>query len=388
MSHLRYVVIGLTLILCAPFVAHAELININTADAAALDTLPGIGPSKAAAIIDYRTQQGPFAVIADIQNVSGIGPATFANIQSLITVSGSTQSTTGNTTAAVTTTSSTHTASPVTVSETATAPPVTPQARIVAGTDRTSIVGADALYTAEVYDAGGIRRTDAAVTWSFGDGTSGTGASVAHAYFAQGDYAVVAEAVLKNGEHASTSFVVSAIPVMVRIDAVSSAGITIHNSDTHTLDLSGWQLVSGGQLFTIPANTRMLGDKTITFASQVTGLLPAASAELRFPSGVRAVSGPIAPVSTQTMKPSPAAPALSKVQTVETIPSAVTSTSHGTEAVVAPAAKASLAAAGAAVETASTTPSAPGTQKSFLTSPWSWGLTSVLLMSAGAFIFL
>jgi competence ComEA-like helix-hairpin-helix protein len=64
----------------------AELININTADASLLDTLPGIGLTKAAAIVDYRAKNGLFASIADIQNVSGIGPVTFANMEKLITV--------------------------------------------------------------------------------------------------------------------------------------------------------------------------------------------------------------------------------------------------------------------------------------------------------------
>jgi competence ComEA-like helix-hairpin-helix protein len=79
--------IGL-LILAAllPAVAFAAQVNINTADASLLDTLPGIGPTKAAAIIDYRTAHGPFAAIADIQNVKGIGPATFATLEPLITV--------------------------------------------------------------------------------------------------------------------------------------------------------------------------------------------------------------------------------------------------------------------------------------------------------------
>jgi competence ComEA-like helix-hairpin-helix protein len=66
----------------------ADLVNINTADSATLQTLNGIGPSKAQGIIDYRTQHGPFATIADIQNVSGIGPTTYANIKDFITVGG------------------------------------------------------------------------------------------------------------------------------------------------------------------------------------------------------------------------------------------------------------------------------------------------------------
>lgn len=69
-----------------PGAAHAALVDINTASAAQLDTLPGIGPSKAAAIIAYRQEHGPFYASADIQKVKGIGPATYATLASLITV--------------------------------------------------------------------------------------------------------------------------------------------------------------------------------------------------------------------------------------------------------------------------------------------------------------
>jgi len=65
--------------------AAGEKVNINTAGAAALEALPGIGPSLAQRILDYRQANGPFAQIQDIQEVSGIGPATFAEIQDLIT---------------------------------------------------------------------------------------------------------------------------------------------------------------------------------------------------------------------------------------------------------------------------------------------------------------
>ena len=63
-----------------------DLININTATAAELDTLPGIGPTTAQKIIDYRTQNGPFVNAEDIINVSGIGPASYERIKDLITV--------------------------------------------------------------------------------------------------------------------------------------------------------------------------------------------------------------------------------------------------------------------------------------------------------------
>ncbi|MBU4482308.1 lamin tail domain-containing protein, partial [Patescibacteria group bacterium] len=63
-----------------------EKININTASLEELDSLPGIGPSKAQAIIDYREQNGDFQTIEDIMNVSGIGQGTFDGIKDLIMV--------------------------------------------------------------------------------------------------------------------------------------------------------------------------------------------------------------------------------------------------------------------------------------------------------------
>jgi competence protein ComEA len=60
-------------------------VNINTADVAALDLLPGIGPALAQRIIDYRQEHGPFARLEDIMEVSGIGPGTFEKLRDLIT---------------------------------------------------------------------------------------------------------------------------------------------------------------------------------------------------------------------------------------------------------------------------------------------------------------
>ena len=63
-----------------------ELVNINTATAEELDTLPGVGPSTAAAIIEDRTQNGVFATAEDLMRVSGIGEKKFANMKSSICV--------------------------------------------------------------------------------------------------------------------------------------------------------------------------------------------------------------------------------------------------------------------------------------------------------------
>lgn len=61
--------------------AYAGVVNINTASQAQLETLKGIGPTYAARIIAYRREHGSFATIEEIQEVKGIGPATFAAIK-------------------------------------------------------------------------------------------------------------------------------------------------------------------------------------------------------------------------------------------------------------------------------------------------------------------
>ncbi len=62
-----------------------DLININTASLEELDSLPGIGPTTAQRIIDYRNTNGPFTTIDEIMDVSGIGPSTYDEIKDLIT---------------------------------------------------------------------------------------------------------------------------------------------------------------------------------------------------------------------------------------------------------------------------------------------------------------
>lgn len=64
----------------------SQKININTATQTELETLPGIGPSTALKIINYRSENGKFSTIEDIKNVKGIGDSKFNNIKDYITV--------------------------------------------------------------------------------------------------------------------------------------------------------------------------------------------------------------------------------------------------------------------------------------------------------------
>ncbi len=61
-------------------VSNSGKININKATAEELQALPGIGPTRAAAIVRYREEHGPFKSLDEITNVSGIGPKILENI--------------------------------------------------------------------------------------------------------------------------------------------------------------------------------------------------------------------------------------------------------------------------------------------------------------------
>lgn len=64
----------------------ADKININTATLEELETLSGIGATKAQSIIDYREANGGFSSTDELMNVSGIGESTYDNIKNNITV--------------------------------------------------------------------------------------------------------------------------------------------------------------------------------------------------------------------------------------------------------------------------------------------------------------
>jgi competence protein ComEA len=66
--------------------ATGTLINVNTASATELEELDGVGEVIAAAIVDYRTENGPFTSVDQLEDVSGIGPSTLEGIRDSVTV--------------------------------------------------------------------------------------------------------------------------------------------------------------------------------------------------------------------------------------------------------------------------------------------------------------
>jgi len=61
-------------------------VDINSADAIQLEKINGIGPAKAQAIVDYRTKNGPFQKVEDLEKVAGIGPKMLEKMKPDITV--------------------------------------------------------------------------------------------------------------------------------------------------------------------------------------------------------------------------------------------------------------------------------------------------------------
>lgn len=66
--------------------ASAELVDLNSATAAELERLPGIGPSRAREIVAYRERHGSFIRVADLDRIPGIGPAAVARLSTLARV--------------------------------------------------------------------------------------------------------------------------------------------------------------------------------------------------------------------------------------------------------------------------------------------------------------
>ncbi|MGH9349967.1 MAG: ComEA family DNA-binding protein [Vicinamibacterales bacterium] len=70
----------------APKATASAPVNLNTATAAQLDSLPGIGARTAALIIEYRQKNGGFKKIEELMNVRGVGEKSFLKLKALITV--------------------------------------------------------------------------------------------------------------------------------------------------------------------------------------------------------------------------------------------------------------------------------------------------------------
>ena len=78
-----------------PAAAQSSQVNLNTASAAQLEELPGIGASTAKRIVEHRQKNGGFKKIEELMNVKGIGEKSFLKLKPLVVVGAKTDKTTG-----------------------------------------------------------------------------------------------------------------------------------------------------------------------------------------------------------------------------------------------------------------------------------------------------
>lgn len=371
-----------------------SLVNINTADATLLDTLPGIGPSKATAIVDYRTRHGFFARTQDIQNVSGIGPSTYAGLAPFITVGD--MSTSVATTTTATTTSSATSTTPASGGAATYVPP--PSAiSISAGDNQSALLEVPLHLSAQATLRNGTVDTAAQILWSFGDGSSGEGRAVEKTYRYTGVYLVRVIAT-DGGAKASDEFIVTVKPAKVHPLIVSGDGIIIGNDSTERLDLSGWRLLSDAGSFRIPSGTVILPESSVLFPFAITNLPMAFDATLMYPSGVvatrtlpaatSATTTTAVSVPTMSEQPPAATTSYSPVKAVEPITSPQKNIQAHEQAVIAPTAAVEPAAVGAALPPAEAAPAADTRATGLFHSPWTFGLLGAVALAGGAFIFL
>ena len=87
---LRALVLALPLALATAASALSGVVNVNTASAEQLSMLPGVGPSRAHAIVTLRKQSGGFKSVEDLLEVKGIGEASLAKLRPFVALEGKT----------------------------------------------------------------------------------------------------------------------------------------------------------------------------------------------------------------------------------------------------------------------------------------------------------
>lgn len=279
--------IALTFLLL-PCATHAALVNINTASSAELDTLPGIGASRAADIIAYRNANGPFTAIEDIMDVSGIGEGIFDDIKDLITVGAAPEE--------------------EDVEEEEEEPPETevveekseeesgggtaarvrlfeedPLGLRVAHAAQVS-VGQPVQFVATPSGLGDSELRTLRYTFNFGDGMSSDERTPVHRYLHPGTYVVVVSAERARHEAAVRSEI-TVLPLALSLGVSADGALLLHNDTLFEADVSDVALRVGEETFVLPEGTYLLPRASLALYPEVTGFKSVSTAFAYAPDG-------------------------------------------------------------------------------------------------------
>ncbi len=142
---------------------------------------------------------------------------------------------------------------------------------ISAGRDRLASVGSVLAFEGRVRTPNNIDSSNVSFTWSFGDGTSGTGRFIDHTYLFPGEYTIVVNGNYQNA-HAVAKVLVRVVETSLMITANTDEFIELTNKGKNEINVGGWIFESGNKNFIIPQDTIINTKQSVKIPRVVTGL--------------------------------------------------------------------------------------------------------------------
>ncbi|MCE9643682.1 lamin tail domain-containing protein [Candidatus Parcubacteria bacterium] len=236
--------------------------------------------------------------------------------------SSSTESSSADTSTETSSTTPSVTQSSAPVSGSSSKWPTKPQIYSYAGDDRAVTVGTPEEFIGEALGIDKKPLQNARYLWNFGDGAYAEGKHVLHTYHYPGSY--VATLDVSSGEFSNSDkliVTVATADLSLRSGRDSLGGyLEIENRGSEEVDLSYWQFLSGGKLYTLPKDSFLLAKKSVRFPEGVTSLPFTPSAELRYPNGTPALTSTAEGIISVVPTPAPSSVVVSSVATQRSAP--------------------------------------------------------------------